>query len=150
MTQYQLDGQPLKFDRQPGQGFKLPSGGTVTFKGVDQWANFTVAHNPGTGWALISSVLAVLGLIGSLFVQRRRIWVRAVDGPDGTTTVEIAGLARSESARIAEELAELALELQDTAPADQPDDDTAEADPAAASADTAASADNADTAAEKE
>ncbi|RAG83178.1 cytochrome c biogenesis protein ResB [Streptacidiphilus pinicola] len=122
MTQYTVDGQPLKFDRQPGQGFKLPSGGTVTFTGVEQWANFTVAHNPGTGWALISAVMAVVGLIGSLFVQRRRIWVRAVEGPDGATTVEIAGLARSESARIAEELADLALALQDTAPADLPDE----------------------------
>jgi cytochrome c biogenesis protein len=132
MTQYRIDGQPLKFDRQPGQGFKLPSGGTVTFKGVEQWANFTVAHNPGTGWALVSAVMAVLGLIGSLFVQRRRIWVRAVTGPDGTTTVEIAGLARSESARIAEELADVALGLQDAAPADQPDADTDAADDTAA------------------
>ncbi|WP_042428816.1 cytochrome c biogenesis protein ResB [Streptacidiphilus anmyonensis] len=137
MKQYMLDGQPLKFDRTPGQGFKLPDGGTVTFTGVDQWANFTVAHNPGTGWALGSAMMAVVGLIGSLFVQRRRIWVRAVTGPDGATTVEVAGLARSESARIAEELAEIALELQDTAPADQPDADTA-------------AADTADTAAEKE
>ncbi|WP_042389613.1 cytochrome c biogenesis protein ResB [Streptacidiphilus melanogenes] len=143
MKQYMLDGQPLKFDRTPGQGFKLPDGGTVTFTGVDQWANFTVAHNPGTGWALTSAMMAVVGLIGSLFVQRRRIWVRAVAGEDGTTTVEIAGLARSESARIAEELADLALELQDTAPADQPDEDAiATTEPAAA--------DTADTAAEKE
>ncbi|WP_051942795.1 cytochrome c biogenesis protein ResB [Streptacidiphilus rugosus] len=124
MTQYKFDdGTPLTLPLAPNQGFKLPSGGTVTFTGIQQWANFTVAHNPGTGWALTSSMLAVLGLIGSLFVQRRRIWVRAVTGPDGTTTVELAGLARSESARIAEELAELALDLQDTAPADVDESD---------------------------
>ncbi|MEY9849924.1 cytochrome c biogenesis protein ResB [Streptacidiphilus sp. MAP5-3] len=119
MTQYKLDGQPLTFALKPGQGFKLPSGGTVTFTSVQQWANFTVATNPGSSWALLSSMAAVLGLIGSLFVQRRRIWVRAVTAEDGTTVVELAGLARSESARIAEELAALALDLQDTAPADE-------------------------------
>ncbi|MEZ0091529.1 cytochrome c biogenesis protein ResB [Streptacidiphilus sp. EB129] len=119
MTQFTLDKQPLKFLLSPQQGFKLPSGGTVTFTGVKQWANFTVAHNPGTSAALVSSVLAILGLIGSLFVQRRRIWVRAVTGPDGVTTVELAGLARSESSRIAEELAEIALDLQDSAPVDE-------------------------------
>ncbi|SEL43344.1 cytochrome c biogenesis protein ResB [Streptacidiphilus jiangxiensis] len=136
MTQYVFtdkDGKKsLSVPMVPNEELKLPSGGTVIFTGIQQWANFTVAHNPGTGWALISSVMAVLGLIGSLFVQRRRIWVRAVAGPDGITTVEIAGLARSESARIAEELAELALDLQDTAPADQPDADDPAADAPAA------------------
>jgi cytochrome c biogenesis protein len=150
MTQYvftDADGKQKKsVVMQPNEQLTLPTGGTVTFTGVQQWANFTVAHNPGTGWALFSSVMAVLGLIGSLFVQRRRVWVRAVAAADGTTTVEIAGLARSESARIAEELADLALELQDTAPADQPDDEpTDEPAATATAADTAA-----DSAAEKE
>ncbi|MEY9962142.1 cytochrome c biogenesis protein [Streptacidiphilus sp. MAP12-16] len=124
MTQLKVDGQIWKAQLHPGQGFKLPSGGAVTFTGFKQWANFTVAHNPGTTAALVSSVLAILGLIGSLFVQRRRIWVRAVAGPDRVTTIELAGLARSESSRIAEELADVALALQDTAPADaQPADE---------------------------
>ena len=113
--------EPLTASLTTGQGFDLPDGGTVVMTGVKQWVNFTVSSNPGTTEALVSSALAILGLIGSLFVQRRRIWVRAVTGPDGTTTVELAGLARSESSRIAEELAELALALQDVAPADQDD-----------------------------
>ena len=77
----------------------------------------------GTGSALVSAALAILGLIGSLFIQRRRIWVRAVTGADGVTIVELAGLARSESSRIADELAEVALVLQDSAPADRDDDE---------------------------
>jgi cytochrome c biogenesis protein len=120
---------PMALQLAPGQGFDLPSGGTVVFTGLKQWANFTVAHNPGTGWALSSAVLAVLGLIGSLFVQRRRIWVRAVTGPDGLTTVEVAGLARSESARIAEELADVALELQRAARAEKVPKQQTAADP---------------------
>ncbi|MHA6762411.1 cytochrome c biogenesis protein ResB [Streptacidiphilus sp. PAMC 29251] len=115
--------EQLKVLLKPGQHFALPSGGTVTLTGVKQWVNFTVSSNPGTTEALVAAMLAILGLVGSLFVQRRRIWVRAVTGPDGVTTVELAGLARSESSRIAEELAELALALQDVAPADHEDAD---------------------------
>ena len=122
MTQYKIEGQPLTAALVPGGGLKLPDGGQLTYVGTTQWVNFTIAHNPGTSAALISAILAILGLIGSLFIQRRRIWVRAVTGPDGSTTVEVAGLARSESARIAEELADIALALQDTAPADTPDE----------------------------
>jgi len=122
MTQYKIAGQPLSVALAPGDGLKLPDGGQLTYVGTTQWVNFTIAHNPGTSAALISAILAILGLIGSLFIQRRRIWVRAVTGPDGITTVEVAGLARSESARIAEELAGIALALQDTAPADAPDE----------------------------
>ncbi|WP_327067475.1 cytochrome c biogenesis protein ResB [Kitasatospora sp. NBC_01250] len=118
MTQLQQDGQPAKVKMVPGQGWELPDGyGSITFDGYKQWANFSVSHRPGNSVALTGAVLAVLGLIGSLMVQRRRIWVRAVATPDGRTLVELAGLARSESAKIAEELAELAVDLQDDAPA---------------------------------
>jgi cytochrome c biogenesis protein len=118
---------PQSADLKPGYGYNLPDGGSVSFLGVKQWVNFTISSNPGTTEALVSAALAILGLIGSLFVQRRRIWVRAVTGPDGVTTVELAGLARSESSRIAEELAEIALALQDVAPADHDADDHANA-----------------------
>jgi cytochrome c biogenesis protein len=33
----------------------------------------------------------------SLFVRRRRVWVRAAAGDDGRTLVEVAGLARTEA-----------------------------------------------------
>ena len=142
--------EQLKVLLSPGQGFDLPDGGSVTMTGIKQWVNFTVSSNPGTSEALVSSVLAILGLIGSLFVQRRRIWVRAVTGPDGTTTVELAGLARSESSRIAEELAEVALALQDAAPADRDADPDAAPDSAPDAAPDADNDDAADEAAEAE
>jgi cytochrome c biogenesis protein len=44
------------------------------------------------------------------------VWVRAVRGADGTTVVEMAGLGRSESAKLPEELGELAGVLFDQAP----------------------------------
>ncbi|MEE1785802.1 cytochrome c biogenesis protein ResB [Streptomyces sp. SP17BM10] len=124
MKQLTLDDQPAKALLKPGQGWTLPDGyGSVTFEGYKQWASFNVSHRPGNAIALTGAVLAILGLIGSLFVQRRRIWVRAVALPEGGTLVELAGLARSESAKIAEELAELAVDLQDDAPASGEDED---------------------------
>ncbi|MFF4651070.1 cytochrome c biogenesis protein ResB [Streptomyces sp. NPDC001380] len=117
MKQLRQDGDLARAALKPGQGWKLPDGyGTLTFDGYQQWASFTIAHRPGNAVALGSAVLAVLGLIGSLLIQRRRVWVRA-SAAGGATVVETAGLARSESARIAEELAELAVALQDDAPA---------------------------------
>ncbi|MFJ5230810.1 cytochrome c biogenesis protein ResB [Kitasatospora sp. NPDC088391] len=130
MTKIQLNGQPATAILKVGEGWQLPEGyGSLTFDGYQQWANFTVSHRPGNAVALIGAVTAILGLIGSLFVQRRRIWVRAVAAPDGRTLVEVAGLGRSESARTAEELAELAVDLQDDAPAaEEPADEPAEPD----------------------
>ncbi|WP_329488255.1 cytochrome c biogenesis protein ResB [Kitasatospora sp. NBC_01246] len=123
LTQLQQDGKIAKVRLKPGQAWDLPDGyGSVTFEGYKQWASFNVSHRPGNAIALTGGVLAILGLIGSLFVQRRRIWVRAVALPGGGTLVELAGLGRSESAKTAEELAELAVDLQDDAPAaDEPD-----------------------------
>jgi cytochrome c biogenesis protein len=70
----------------------------------------------GSGWALGGALAAIGGLAASLFIQRRRVWVRAVAGADGRTVVEMAGLGRSESARLPEELGDLAYAVQAQAP----------------------------------
>lgn len=119
MTQFKdAKGDILKARLLPGETMTLPDGaGSITFeKEVKEWASFQISQQPGTGWALVGAVLAVLGLIGSLFIQRRRIWVRAVRGADGVTVVEMAGLGRSESPKLPEELGELAVSLNTEAP----------------------------------
>ncbi|MEV7420518.1 cytochrome c biogenesis protein ResB [Streptomyces sp. NPDC089919] len=118
MKQYKdKDGKPFAVRMLPGESMTLPNGaGTVKFEGISTWATFSVTHQPGSGPALLGAVAAILGLAGSLFIQRRRVWVRAVPGPDGTTLVEMAGLGRSESAKLPEELADLALTLNAEAP----------------------------------
>ncbi|MER6263728.1 cytochrome c biogenesis protein ResB, partial [Streptomyces sp900105245] len=77
-------GQLLKKLLQPGDTMKLPDGaGSITFdKDVKEWAGFEIVQEPGGGWALGGAVAAILGLAGSLFIQRRRVWVRAVRGAD--------------------------------------------------------------------
>jgi cytochrome c biogenesis protein len=110
-------GAQLRGNLKPGETMTLPGGaGTVTYEGTKQWANFQVTQQPASGWALTGALAAIFGLAGSLFIQRRRVWVRAVKGDDGVTVVEMAGLGRSESAKVPEELGELAGILYDQAP----------------------------------
>ncbi|MFE4059385.1 cytochrome c biogenesis protein ResB [Streptomyces sp. NPDC059096] len=122
-------GELLKKTLLPGEKLTLPDGaGSITFeKDVKEWATFQISHQPGDGWALAGAIAAIAGLAGSLFIQRRRVWVRAVRGADGVTVVEMAGLGRSESAKLPEELAELAGTLHSEAPsAPAPARETAE------------------------
>ncbi|MEV6653351.1 cytochrome c biogenesis protein ResB [Streptomyces sp. NPDC051219] len=110
-------GQLFKQRLLPGETMTLPNGaGTVKFEGVERWATFQISQQPGSGLALAGAVAAITGLVGSLFIQRRRVWVRAVRGADGVTVVEMAGLGRSESAKLPEELADLAVALHAEAP----------------------------------
>ncbi|MFJ7152105.1 cytochrome c biogenesis protein ResB [Streptomyces sp. NPDC100445] len=122
-------GAQLRMNLKPGQTMKLPNGaGSVTFeKDVKEWAGFEIVQEPGGGWALAGALAAIFGLAASLFIQRRRVWVRAVRGADGVTVVEMAGLGRSESAKVPEELGALAGVLYDQAPgAPDPGDDSAQ------------------------
>lgn len=113
---------------KPGGVIPLPNGeGSLTFDGVKTWASFTISHQAGNESALISGACAILGLAMSLFIQRRRIWVRAVRGADGDTLVELGGLGRSESARIADEIGDVAMQLVPDAPL-KPEPDPAEHD----------------------
>ncbi|MEV6108153.1 cytochrome c biogenesis protein ResB [Streptomyces sp. NPDC051940] len=111
------DGQPFAQSLGVGDTLTLPDGaGTLTFDGVKPWATFKISKQYGNGWALTGALTAIAGLAGSLFIQRRRVWVRARRDEDGATVVELAGLGRSESAKLPEELADLAVKLQTTAP----------------------------------
>ncbi|MEV0982082.1 cytochrome c biogenesis protein ResB [Streptomyces sp. NPDC049915] len=111
------NGDPLAERLKVGQTMQLPNGaGSITFDGVKEWAGFQVTRQPASGWALGGAIAAIFGLAASLFIQRRRVWVRAVEGADGVTVVEMAGLGRSESAKVPEELGRLAGILYDQAP----------------------------------
>ena len=117
--QYKTAGGDIFKDRlAPGQTMKLPGGnGSITFeKDIKEWAGFQIVQEPGSVWALTGAVTAILGLAASLFISRRRVWVRAVRGADGVTVVEMAGLGRSESAKLPQELGDLAARIHAQAP----------------------------------
>ncbi|HEX5916710.1 MAG TPA: cytochrome c biogenesis protein ResB [Nocardioides sp.] len=111
------DGQPFRMDLRPGESVTLPDGlGSVTFEGLERWNKIQISRTPGKLVALTGVVLALLGLLGSLFVRPRRLWVRARRQDDGTTLVELARLDRSSGGDPedgAAELAEVAAALQD-------------------------------------
>ena len=108
----------------PGQSQDLPDGqGSITFENanpdaaaptdddvtaadfagsVPRFASFDVHHDPTQGWVLLFAILILGGLLTSLFVPRRRVWIKATDNADGTVRVEYAGLARGEDPGLAE------------------------------------------------
>jgi cytochrome c biogenesis protein len=88
-------GKPVRIDLAMGRTATLPDGlGTVTLDGVSRYVKLQISHTPGQMIALGGVVLALIGLLGSLFIRPRRIWVRTRrDG--GRTLVEVAGLDRS-------------------------------------------------------
>ncbi|WP_246262622.1 cytochrome c biogenesis protein ResB [Arthrobacter mobilis] len=92
----------------PGETFTLPDGlGTISFDGLKRYVALDITADPGETGALVFSSLALAGLCASLFVGRRRVWVRAGTHPDGRTMVEWALLARGEDHRLAAEAAAL-------------------------------------------
>ncbi|MFE1440865.1 cytochrome c biogenesis protein ResB [Streptomyces sp. NPDC058739] len=139
-------GKLLKKQLRPGDTLELPNGaGTITYeKETREWAGFQIVQEPGGGWALAGSVAAIAGLAGSLFIQRRRVWVRATTGDDGVTVVEMAGLGRSESAKLPEELGDLAAALYERAPGAPESATDPEGDPSSTPDPHAVSAEGAD------
>ncbi len=88
----------------PGATYTLPDGkGTISFDGVKRYIGVDIHHNPGQLYALIFALLAVAGLVTSLYVNRRRVWVRTGTHADGRTMVEYGLLARGEDHRLAGE-----------------------------------------------
>jgi cytochrome c biogenesis protein len=96
----------------PGQTWELPGGGSLTYVGTKEWATFQVTQDPGKGLALLAAVGIVGGLMLSLFVRRRRVWVRV--RPEDPSTVEVGGLARTDPERFQREFAELVRQMRES------------------------------------
>jgi cytochrome c biogenesis protein len=60
----------------------------------------------------VAAGLLLLGLVPSLYVTRRRVWVRAAPDGAGGTRVELAGLALQGKPAFEAELARLAEQVQ--------------------------------------
>ena len=97
MTQLKnAKGDPLRLLLKPGQTTQLPGGrGSITFDSVRRWAGLSVRYDPGKVLALAGALAALAGLIASLLIRRRRLFVRV--SPRGRrTVVSIGGLAKGE------------------------------------------------------
>lgn len=114
MEQFEsTDGDPFLARLEIGDTVELPGGyGTVTFDGYVTWVNLQISRNAGKEIALVGALLAVAGLIASLYVRRRRVWVKMGADRDGRTVVEVAGLAKSDSGDLGAEVSVIAESLR--------------------------------------
>jgi len=91
----------------------LPGGLSLEVDGVREFASFQTKSDPYKGLVLYAAIAIIAGLVASLRVRRRRIWVRARPAVAGTgSTVEIGGLSRSDAEGFAAELAALTARVR--------------------------------------
>ncbi len=75
--------------------------GSITFTGWKSWVNLQIVDDPGKGFALLGAILAILGLLISLFTRQRRVWIK-----QGRKT-QVAGLAKNGIPGLEEEITAL-------------------------------------------
>jgi cytochrome c biogenesis protein len=94
----------LRIWLEPGQTFELPGDrGSITFDGVERFAGLSIRSDPGKGITLVASLLALAGLIASLVVRRRRVFVRVSPGVGpGRTVVSVGGMAKDDDDTLTE------------------------------------------------
>ena len=79
--------------------------GSITFTGWKSWVNLQIVNDPGKGFALVGAILAILGLLISLFTRQRRIWVKQ------SGKSQVAGLAKNGIPGLEQEIDELVKEM---------------------------------------
>jgi cytochrome c biogenesis protein len=106
-------GDSVRIDQGPAAGT------VVRFDGAVPFVNLQVSHDPGQIWVLVFAIAMMAGLVVSLVVRRRRVWVRLLPGTAGTVNVELGGLARTDNSGWGDEFERLVDRLQDGLPASQ-------------------------------
>jgi cytochrome c biogenesis protein len=93
-----------------GQSAQLPDGlGSIEFTGIQRFVSVDIHHDPTPAFALLFALLILGGLLLSLFVPRRRVWIKALPGLGGSPSrIEYAGLARGEDPTLERAVADLA------------------------------------------
>lgn len=108
---------------KPGESYELPEGkGSISFDGLRRYVGLDILYDPGKWGVGVFAVLALVALGVSLFVRRRRAWVRGTTGPDGSTVVEYGMLARGEDFGLREENVSLRRQFEKLWPVQAPKD----------------------------
>lgn len=104
-------GEQVRLDAGPAAGT------VVRFDGAVPFVNLQVSHDPGQIWVLVFAATMMVGLVVSLLVRRRRVWVRFSAGSEraaetaGTVNVELGGLARTDNSGWGDEFERLTERL---------------------------------------
>ncbi|WP_166986033.1 cytochrome c biogenesis protein ResB [Canibacter zhoujuaniae] len=94
LTGRQVEKQSLAL--AVGETVDLPEGmGTITLEAVPRYAAVELKQDPSARGVLVSALASIVGLLASLFVPRRRMWVKA-QLTDNGFTLQYAGLARGD------------------------------------------------------
>ncbi|MCG5432341.1 cytochrome c biogenesis protein ResB [Mycobacterium sp. MYCO198283] len=105
-----------------GQDVRLADGTSVRFDGATPFVNLQVSHDPGQLWVLVFAMTMMGGLLVSLIVRRRRVWIRLTPGggrpreeqeAPSTVKVEVGGLARTDNSGWGDEFERLVSRLLD-------------------------------------
>ncbi|GAB3850418.1 cytochrome c biogenesis protein ResB [Nesterenkonia populi] len=97
----------------PGETQELPDGlGEIEFHEVQDYIAIDITYNPGQVGVLIFSIVATLGLIASLFMRRRRIWVTVERTSEGRTLATYGLLSRGEDFTLRDENIALRRQLE--------------------------------------
>ncbi|MCV7356785.1 cytochrome c biogenesis protein ResB [Mycolicibacterium fluoranthenivorans] len=94
-----------------GEQTRLNDGTTIRFDGAVPFINLQVSHDPAQVWVLVFAMSMMGGLLVSLVVRRRRVWVRLTPGAAGTVSVELGGLARTDNSGWGDEFERLTVKL---------------------------------------
>jgi len=100
-------GEEVRLDQGPAAGT------VIRFDGAVPFVNLQVSHDPGQAWVLVFAVTMMAGLLVSLLVRRRRVWVRLApaEAAPGTVNVELGGLARTDNSGWGDEFERLTERL---------------------------------------
>ncbi|MFG1915952.1 cytochrome c biogenesis protein ResB [Micromonospora sp. NPDC048898] len=120
---YQLDQRQVRTGKvkevgtkllRKGETWTLDDGSTVEFLGTERYVTLSIRHDPGATPLLFSCAVLLVGLMGSLFGRRRRVFFRVVPGDpangsptDGSSLMEAGGLPRTDYPGFADEFAQL-------------------------------------------
>ncbi|MEW1584550.1 cytochrome c biogenesis protein ResB [Micromonospora vinacea] len=136
---YQLDQRQVRTGKvkevgtkllRKGETWKLDDGTTVEFLGTERYVTLSIRHDPGSTMLLVSCGVLLVGLMGSLFGKRRRVFFRVVPADpgegsptSGSSLMEVGGLPRTDYPGFADEFTQLVAAING---AEQPEADSTE------------------------